>query len=136
MTNHIPEPFTQEELNEWYKLQEELKTIKEREMELRKKIFAFCFPSPVEGTNSFSIADGFVIKGKHTITREVQLELYDAAKERIREAGVILEELVKWKPTLVLSAYRKLTDDQRNAMDMCLQIKPGSPAIEIVKPKR
>lgn len=136
MTEHIAEPFTQEELNEWYAAQEQLKKLKEREMELRKKIFAFCFPSPVEGTNTYQLAEGFVIKGKYPITRKVQIELYDVVKDRIREAGVVLEDLLKWEPSLVLSEYRKLSDEQRQAVDMCLEVKPGSPALEITKPKR
>lgn len=131
-----PEAISQAELEEWYKLQDQLRVIKDREMELRKKIFMSCFPTPVEGTNSLPLDGGFVIKGKHVITRKPMMELINLAAEEIRASGVVLESLIKWDPSLVLSEYRKLNNDQRYEVDKCLEIKAGSPGLEIVQPKR
>ena len=49
---------SQEDLHDWYRLQDELKKIKASEMPLRQKIFGAYFPSPTEGTNSAPLAEG------------------------------------------------------------------------------
>jgi hypothetical protein len=47
-----------------------------------------------------------------------------------------IDKLVKWKPEVAITEYRKLTEEERNRFDQCLVIKPGSPSLEIVIPKR
>lgn len=133
----IPEnQVTQADLAEWYKLQEELKKVKAREMLLRTKIFGYFFASPVEGTNSYDLPDGYVLKGKHTINREVDAGTLVALRDKFAESGISADALVQWKPSLKLKEYRELTAEQMHMFDQCLIIKPGSPALEIVLPKK
>ena len=65
------EQVSQAEMEEWYTLTEQLVTLKEREMELRKKIFAANFPNPKEGTNTVPLTGGWVLKGQFKIDRKV-----------------------------------------------------------------
>ena len=53
---------------------------------------------------------------------------------RLTKLGISPEQLVKWKPELVLKAYRNLTNEQKEVFNECLVIKDGSPSLEIVLP--
>lgn len=141
----IPEnPVTQQDLNEWYTIHEELAKLKAKESLLRAKIFKGMFQHPEEGTNSVPLSDGWVLKGKYVINRTIDqaaltsLSAVDASTNMsaLAAAGVSVDSLVRWKPELVLSAYRGLAEQQRMIFDQCLIIKEGSPSLEIVLPKK
>lgn len=134
----IPENvLTQADLDEWARLNKELKAIKDKEMLLRKKIFSCCFKDPVEGTNTFNLADGWAIKGKYVLNRKPDIALINNRANDLRTVyGINLDQLIKWSPELALSEYRKLTDEQRKVVDDCLTITEGSPSIEVVQSKR
>lgn len=125
-----------EDLATWYKLSKELKALKVKESLLRKKIFHGAFPEPNEGTNSLVLTDGYCLKGKYTISRDIDIGSLGALKETLRENKINVDILVNYKPSLVLREYRKLNEEERNLFDQCLIVKPGSPALEIVLPKR
>lgn len=127
---------TREDMAEWYRLQEQLKKLKAAEMLLRLKIFKFCFPAPKEGTNDLEMGDGYVLKGKHTINREVDQGAFQVLRKNFEEAGIHPDALVQYKPSLVKREYNTLTDEQRQLFDQALIVKPGSPALEIVLPKK
>ena len=136
MTTVPPNELGPKDLADWYKLQEQLKKIKIAEMFLRKKIFNALFPDPKEGTNSHTLPDGFVVKGVHSFTREVDPATLTACADLLRENGIRSEQLVKWDPSLKKAEYNKLTAEQQQVFDQVLIIKPGSPSLEIVKPKK
>lgn len=131
-----PEVATQEDMNAWYKLQQDLAEIKDKEMKLRKKIFAYYFQTPVEGTNTVKLTDGFVMKGTYKIDRKPDEAILDTLKDQLIAEGVPVDMLIRYKPELVISAYKLLTDEQREHFDEVLNIKPGSPSLEIMKPKK
>lgn len=126
----------QSDIEEWYKLQDQLKKLKASEMLLRQRIFRGLFPNPVEGTNNYQLPENWVLKAKYPITRDVDIGSFQAMRERFTEAGVHADSLVEYKPSLVLREYRTLTEEQRQLFDQCLQIKPGSPSLEIVLPAK
>jgi len=130
------EVVSQEDLETWYKLQEQLEKIKAQEMELRKKIFTAYFPNPVEGTNSAPLTEGWVLKAVYPIRREPEQAALEVLKEELRAKGIPVDNLIKYKPELVTAMYRQLTDEQRNLFDQVLVIKPGSPQMEVMLPKR
>ena len=126
---------TIKDLEKWYELNAKLKLLKMEESLLRKRVFAHYFPDPVEGTNTFDgLAKGYVIKGKRTINRNVDAASLTAIMPELREADINADTLVEWKPSLMLKAYRKLSDNERGLFDQALIIKDGSPAMEVVKP--
>jgi len=133
----VPEnTFTKDDLAKWYEMNDNLKALRGSEMVLRKKIFGAAFPDPKEGTNSYAMEDGYVLKGKHSLTREIDPGAFGAIKDMMREAGVNPDELVQYKPSLVLKKYRELGEDNKHLFEQCLIIKPGSPSLEIVLPAK
>lgn len=145
-----PNVVTSQDLAEWYRLKEELSRIKACEALLRGKIFKFFFPVPDEGTNTVPLEDGTgaVIKGQHVINRAVDVGSFEALRaaqtaalettgSKIPNIPLLpLDKLVKWKPEVSITDYRKLTEEEMNYFDQCLVIKPGSPQLEITIPKR
>lgn len=125
----------EKDLEVWYALSKELAELKAKEMNLRKKLFDAYFQEPVEGTNKFPLANGFALNGKYVISRTVDQALLQASMDNLRSKQIIVDEVIRWKPELVISAYRKLTKEQLHAIDQCLDIKAGSPSLEIVFPK-
>lgn len=125
-----------EELSEWYQVQEQLGKLKARELILRKRIFSAYFTAPKEGTNNYPLSDGWVLKGKYVINRDVDPGALDALREPLFNAGIRVGELVQYKPSLVMSAYRGLTHEQQQLFDQALIVKEGTPALEIVLPKK
>lgn len=141
----IPEnEVTQADLSEWYRLKDQLASVKAAEMLLRTKIYKGLFKDPKEGTNSLPLAEGWVIKAKRVINRDIDLaslnvnSIVDPATQmsRLSSHGIHPEQLVKWKPELVTVAYRALTAEQMEIFNECLTIKDGSPSIEIVLPAK
>ena len=140
----VPEnEVTQADINKWYELQAQLKSIKASEMLLRTKIYKGLFKDPVEGTNTIPLAEGWVMKAERVIRRDIDvaaLTINSANPElgpsRLELAGINVASLVKWKPELVLKNYRELTDEQKLIFNDCLVIKDGSPALEIVLPAK
>ena len=131
----IPEnTVTQEDMFKWYELKLLLAKTKSAEMLLRKKIFEFFFPEPVEGTNTAQLENDFLLKGGFAYDRQIDEAAWAAISKKLVKAGVKTPDvLVHWKPSLVKSEYDKLTEAQRHIMDQALVIKESSPSLEIVK---
>lgn len=127
---------TQEEINTWYALQEQVEVTKEKEMALRKKIAAALFPKPVEGTNTLPLSEGWVMKMKHTINRKVDVPLLTTLAASLTAQGIPIDSLIRYKPDVDTTEYRKLTAEQRVLFEQVLDIKEGTPALEIMLPKR
>lgn len=137
MTQIPANAVTQEDLNAWSEMQKQLGALKSAEMLLRTKIFKGLFPNPVEGTNSVPLGtEGWQIKAKYPINRKPDVALLTARAQELREAGIPLDSVIRAVPELATGEYRKLTDEQRYLLDQVMEIKPGSPALEIVLPKR
>lgn len=163
MNEQVNNEVTQADLEEWYRLKEQLDDTKTKEFALRKKIYAHYFVArdehgveiqPKEGTNNFELPDGFVLKAQRVINRSVdqgslaalkqeKIELSEKEdlthEERARLELLLalpLDDLVRYKPELETREYRKLSDEARNVFDTALVIKDGTPQLDIVKPKR
>jgi hypothetical protein len=127
---------TKEDIATWYKMHQQLGKLKSAEMLLRNKIFKGLWLEPVEGTNKYELDKGFVLKATYPITRKVDIALLTTMSPELRTAGIMVDNLVKYKPELVVAVYRTLTTEQQQSFDRILEIKPGSPQLEIVQPKR
>jgi len=133
----IPEKTcTINDIVEWYQLNEQLTALKNKEMLLRKFVFDSTFTAPTEGTNSSALPDNWVLKGKYVLNRKLDIDALNMIVDDVRAAGIVPENLIKWTPSLEEKEYKRLTDVQRALFDNCLTIKPGSPSLEIVMPKR
>lgn len=127
---------TQSDLTAWYEMQEKLRVLKADEMTLRKKIVASYFPAPTEGTNSAPLADGWVLKMTQPVTRGIDIAVLETMSAEFQEKGISISMLIDWKPSLKVSVYKELEEEQRHLFDQVLVIKPGSPSLKIEMPKR
>lgn len=125
----------QNKLAEWWEIQKQLSELKAKESELRNVLFAAYFQNPAEGTNSFELAGGWMLKGKRVINRSVDKGSLTAMSDNLRAAGIDLDSVIEWQPKLKVSAYRKLDAEQTHLLDQVLVIKDGTPGLEIVLPK-
>lgn len=140
--------ITQDDLTKWYEIKERMTRDKATEAMLRSRIFASLFKTPKEGVNTVSVKDvvpedatGAVVKGTYVINRSIDVGTLAALRERQSAEGyngpkLNFDELIKTKPELSLTAYNKLTEEEKKFMDEALVIKPGSPQLEITIPKR
>lgn len=121
-------------LQVWYGQQQKLAEAKVSEVLERKALAAFYFPEPVEGTNRLALGGGFDLKMGYSITRKVdEAALENVKASQAKKLKLNLDELFPTKPTLNLTEYRKLNDEQRAFVDTLLDIKPSdTPALHIV----
>lgn len=112
-----------------------VKSIVQKEQQLRKEIFELFFPEPKEGTNTLELPEGWKLKGVFKLTRNIDEAALSTVTKHLREIGVNADTLVQWKPSLKLATYKELTAEQRNLMDEAIVCKPGSPTVELVAPK-
>jgi len=127
---------TAQDLLEWDEAKKQLALLKNKEMMLRQKIFKAYFPTPKEGTNKAPLANGWELKGGYVLNRAVELGAFTNMRDQFLSAGLRVDDLVKFSPELVKSAYNKLTAEEQNLFDRCLVIKEGSPTLEIVLPAK
>lgn len=135
MADLTPQPVTEQDLADWFRINAELKALKLKESLLRAHVFKGFFPDPKEGTNSLELSDGFTLKAVHTINRNVDEGALVALKDELRKRNIEPDELIKYKPELKKANYNKLTAEEQNFFDQVLIVKDGSPQISIVKPK-
>jgi len=128
--------FKISDLVEWEKLAKDLTKIKAKEILLRKKIFNAVFPNPKEGTNNYQLPSDYLLKGIYPIARDVDIGAFEALKEQFIEQGISPDKIVAFKPSLAKTEYNKLTAEERNLVDQCLIIKPGTPSLSIDLPKK
>jgi hypothetical protein len=144
----IPEQeVTMKTVTQWYEAVRLLNNAKSLEMALRKRIFGKHFPNPVEGVNEIEMPygpPGYIMKGTYKLDRKVDEAIAKALAPKFEEAKIPVAELIKLKPELSVSEYRKLqaaaeVGEEGKArlvlFEQCLIIKPGAPELKIVEKK-
>lgn len=135
---------TPEDLATWFKKKAQLAKLKGEEAMLRSRIFKHYFPTPTEGSkdNKVPLNDGTgaILQADYVINRTVDEQQLEALREAMFAEGsnlpqLDLAKLIKWKPELSITEYRKLSETERHTLDQALVIKPGSPQMEIKIPK-
>jgi hypothetical protein len=139
-------PELNAKIQEWQRLDAQLDQVKQAEMALRCEIvMALCDTAKLEGTETLELGNGWKIKAvkkqNYNLTNEFgETEKLLAAVGQINPA--IATGLVKWKPDMSLSTYKKelvplaaTTPELATLLAHALIIKPGSPSLEIVPPK-
>lgn len=128
-------------LTEWSEALTEAVKVKpliEREQMLRKEVASLLFPNPKEGTNTLELEGGWKLKLTYKIERKVDEASLDNVKSQLREMQVNIDTLIDMKPSLVLASYRTLIElnpEASKVFENALNIKPGSPTLELVAPK-
>lgn len=130
-----PRKATEHDLAEWYKLKNELASLRASEMLLRRKIFFDWFETK-EGTQKHPLADGYTCKGTLDYDYKVDEATLQGLREQFVEKKLPVDNLIRWKPELAKGVYNTLTEEEKALFDQCLTIKPSTPTIEIVPPAK
>ncbi len=126
------DPYMQN-LAEWQVLTRLASELKNREMDLRKDLFAGAFPSPAEGSNKHTLPDGRIVKGTHKVSRSVDQAVVVSVQRKLREElGTKTDELFPTKFSLAKKVYDTLTDAQKVIAQDAFTEKPSAPALEII----
>lgn len=132
----------------------------EAEREWRQRVKADCFPNAVRGTQRFDLKNGYKLKLQQSYTYKLgdrtlidpatnqlipinkQVEDLQLAIEDLGNEGPMLSDrLIRWKPEIVESEYRKLNVEfpvekaAKDLIDAILTITEGSPQMELEEPK-
>ena len=129
----------------WEQTVKALAAAKDAEAALRKEVLAEAFafdPEALrEGTENFELGNGYKLKAVFKISRNLnnENEAVDKVLSKIEKTGpegaFIAERLVKWKPELSVSEYKKLPEKFKKLFDEVVTSKEAMPALELVAPK-
>jgi hypothetical protein len=133
-----PDMMTTEQLpTEWWAASQALDALKVRELAMRNELFKRQFPNPVEGSaeNKVPLGEGWILQADHKINRNVD-EAVVSALMKGDNTRPLAEKVFRYKPELVLKAFRDLSDEEKKIVADAVTEKPGTPALKIVLPKR
>lgn len=125
----------------WKKATLILAAAKVNEMILRNDIIKECFENhKEEGTENVELGNDYklkaVFKQSYTFPDKVKLDEALSKIEETGEAGkLVAERLVRYKPELSVTEYKKLDSIYRKVIDEVLITKPSTPSLELVEPK-
>lgn len=119
-------------IREWQDISRWLGEAKTKEMELRKKLTAFFFPSPTEGANRVE-GEGIEVVLTHKINRTLDVAVLDSVMPQLPEDFHIHGVLVEYKPQLCLKGFRLLEamPEHLKTFQQALIEKPGAPELVI-----
>jgi hypothetical protein len=119
----------------WESASLRLEAAKAEEAVLRKQVIEAAFNRLEVGTNKRELVPGIVLSAvlKQTIAAERDSDkTYTSFIHHMSYLpGDVREELVTWKPEISMSAYKRLTDDQRKIVDHVVVIKDATPSLSV-----
>lgn len=116
---------------------EEAKALIAYEQLLRKHVFDNYFHTFHEGTNALDFSDGSRLRGVVQFRREVNREVLINIGQQLRDMGLPVDSIVRWKPELDTTAYKALPEGPAlDLLNSAIVTKPGLPALELYTPKR
>lgn len=129
----------------WEQAVKALAAAKDAEAALRKEVLAEAFafdPEALrEGTENFELGNGYKLKAVFKISRTMNNaddavdKLLTKIEKTCPEGQFIAERLVKWKPELSVSEYKKLPEKFKKLIDEVVVSKEAMPTLELVAPK-
>jgi len=128
---------------EWVKLDEHLKAVKKRELELRLEICnSHLFNSNKEkGTITAKLNGDYALKCKKTVNIKVANTNYEAANAVMQlrslggEAASRADRVLKFSASLSETTYRECSEAEKAILDAIITTTPGTPGLEFVAPK-
>ena len=123
-------------VNEWADQKRALSAAKDLENHMRLGIVnTFFAKAKSEGSSTMKVADGRKIAATKVLNRTVDVELLQVMSKEFVEKGIPVDTLIKYRPEVVISVYRELTEEQRMFFDQVLTITDGTPQLELRTPK-
>lgn len=121
-------------LNDWFAAAKESKEAAAKESAARLLLVNTAFPKLKEGAgNVLPIGFGKNLKVTGKINRKLDEALLALAKNIPAE---IIEAVIKMKPSLIVGAFKSLSDDDKKLFGDIVTETPGAPSVEIVDQKK
>lgn len=136
-------------INSWNSSKRLLSTLKEDEAKLRAQVGLTVFANASYGANTIELGGGY----RCTYTRKmnyglvvpqdapegtnIQSAMETMAEEMRRasnEGSFVFPRLVKWKPELSVSEYKKLSPELKRVVDKYVLASEGAPTLELKEP--
>jgi hypothetical protein len=142
-----------EKLLAWDASKKALEVAKETEMNLRKEVGEFVFPTDgrKEGVNNHELGNGYTLKLGHKVNYKLVgpndkiIEVEERAEKVGNEGKFIIERLITWKADISVTEYKKLKTDANEGsetakeilkiVDEVVETSSGAPSLEIKEPK-
>lgn len=132
-------------LQEWRKAQADLQHYKSLESQLRSEVVSAFSRRKfsregegISGTEIISVTSDLVVKINHRVIYDFSADKDEVVTHLVKLADFvpvpIVDRLVSWKPTLVVSEYKKLPANGQNLMRQVLNIREGSKDVSIKEP--
>lgn len=130
-------PETLNVLKEWNEAKEQSKHWVEKESKLRDQIVKEVFnPDRDEGTESIEIQNGWILKSSKSLNYSLNNKDGEVSAICASLPDTLSKQLVRWKPELSLSNYRKLDFHTQQMFQPVLTIKPAKPVLELIPPSQ
>jgi hypothetical protein len=134
----------------WDSKKKAIEVAKEEEMDLRKYIVGRAFPKKEEGMNTKELGQGYQLKAgikyNYNLADNDTVENCLNRIAKVDNTGAfIVDRLVSWKPSFLLTEYRQLVEDKDKGsksaeeilkiVNEMLTISEAAPSLEIKEPK-
>jgi hypothetical protein len=125
---------------EWRASKDALDAAKAAEAALRTEVIDACFPAGLaEGTNTHELPRGFVLKVvSRALAKPGDVESLKTAIGKLAALGevgkLLAGRLVKWKPEVSLSEFRKLDANVQQLFGKAVTVERTSPSMSLAAP--
>jgi hypothetical protein len=116
---------TSDRIKEFADLQDQLKSLKKKEADMRVQILDDLFPAAGVGTLNTAIGD-YTVKGSFKNSITIDKKMLSVLEKEFSDDELAC---IEYKPSLSLSKYKLL--DISFMLDECLITKPAMPTLEI-----
>lgn len=101
----------------------------------REALVNSVFPEIVEGAgNKADIGFGMMLQVTGTVSRKIDMAVFDSIKPNIPTD--ILDSVIRYKPDLVVGAWKSLPLSAKKLLADAVEEKPGAPQVKIVPKKK
>lgn len=115
-------------ITRWFEAKKQLEAWTHRERELRQELVQLAFDGATVGeTHNLRVDHGMALVAKLPINYTVD------GDELGKCPPELINQFIRWKPTLIEPAWRKATDNERKTFADVVTEKPGMPQLELKK---
>ena len=116
-----------EKLEEYTHTKSQLDKFKAKEMKLRLELASHYLHGKKVGTHNFN--DEFAkVKAVKKVTTSLDADQLSALFDDFTNEE---RECITFKPQLIMKEYKLLSEDERDLLDMCIVVKPATPAFSV-----
>lgn len=112
-------------ISDWMDAKSMLDYYKDLEKDLRIEMLNHLFPTSSVGRFSAEVGN-LVVKAEFGLNYNLKIDEDDIGSLTAEELNCI-----KMKPTLVMSEYKRLSAEQREALDSFITITPALPSVKV-----